>query len=784
MATAALIIAMVVPISELSEYHEWMERARSHFYFAQQEIVMQDRFARGYIFAHQQLSLTEFVATNTRRVLEQEEGRLLYDIVNFSPTMNSVYASFLDSYETLRRTYRIAVRICVAARDDEELIAGQTALLDLVWNVTGEPTYEVESAFDTTLFDRIYSYSEKDLNRTVTTAAMQKDIAANTVGLQRFQNVLDSSVTSLAELSSLVHSELKRKYDAESNAIGDRAFAAMAMSCVTIAMTVACGFMLIGSAIKRFSPTAVEAELYNSLFSGHMVKTLVAALVMALLFSAIFGAELLHVVNSNQAGDVVMGAHDRTFKFASAVLVVHQMEVTSEFEDLEPLQAKLRSILLDVRARLSSTYFGSATARRMRHHQDEFLFGPTEEDSFVVRSPGDSPTVCFEGENDVNGNVRFLQMQTERLLSHLSAIAYYPVDNLYLAFTDLSQGSGTTDDAQYISKHIQLAQSLYDSIMRGTKISTGRFEAAMRDDNTAFNAASLCLVAIAFVTVVSLYVLLFGPLVNQLKLEEAGTKQLLMMIPENVRVSIPEIVEYFQSGYSSTDEQLKHSLQQSEQLLQNILPPSISRRLKSGETLIADDYPCVTVVFAALTGFEEYGRNLDATSTVLFLNGMTCAFDHIVDLLELEKIKTIQEVYFFCGGLTKKTEQDHALRCMECALLFFKALEEHCQRYNAVGVSLRVGIHTGPCVAGVIGTKKVAYDLWGDTVNTASRMQSTGVAGRVQVSQSTHQLLAEHFAFDKREVVAKGKGQLVTYLANGVRKAASPYANINWHKTR
>jgi class 3 adenylate cyclase len=270
--------------------------------------------------------------------------------------------------------------------------------------------------------------------------------------------------------------------------------------------------------------------------------------------------------------------------------------------------------------------------------------------------------------------------------------------------------------------------------------------------------------------------------VRDLTDRELGLKLLLTKLPDDIQTAVPEINDFY-NVMDSEMEQIKKKILQSEKLLQNILPPVISRRLKNGERIIADTHPNVTVVFAALIGFDEYSKTMEARQIVHFLNGLIVTFDHIVDLLDLEKIKTIGDVYFLCGGLTAKTEADHPLRCMECSLLFFDSIHENNVRQNTPNLTLRVGINTDPAVAGVIGSKKVAYDLWGDSVNTSSRMQSTGMAGKIQVSDKTYKLIKEFYSFTDRTVSAKGKGELKTHIYAG-RIKPTPYSNINWKRSR
>eukprot|EP01063_Lacrimia_lanifica_P037494 TRINITY_DN7712_c0_g2_i1.p1 TRINITY_DN7712_c0_g2~~TRINITY_DN7712_c0_g2_i1.p1 ORF type:complete len:1626 (+),score=608.12 TRINITY_DN7712_c0_g2_i1:325-4878(+) len=272
------------------------------------------------------------------------------------------------------------------------------------------------------------------------------------------------------------------------------------------------------------------------------------------------------------------------------------------------------------------------------------------------------------------------------------------------------------------------------------------------------------------------YQFVFLPMIAQLIEEEDGTKLMLNMIPLEVRDAVPEIAQYFSTGKVDEDEKMKKLLQQSEKLLQNILPPIISRRLKAGEKLIADDHKKVTVSFCSLVGFDEVSKDMSAKQIVSFLNDLYSKFDALTDKLDLEKIKTIGDIYFMCGGLTEVTQEDHPLRVVETVLYFFEALNS--RKQNSPQISMKAGINTGPAVAGVIGSKKVAYDLWGDAVNVSSRLCGTGLPGKIAVTAPTMEEVNEYYSFAERPVEAKGKGVIKTYILEGKKQKSSPYTYL------
>ena len=204
----------------------------------------------------------------------------------------------------------------------------------------------------------------------------------------------------------------------------------------------------------------------------------------------------------------------------------------------------------------------------------------------------------------------------------------------------------------------------------------------------------------------------------------------------------------------------------SEGLLLNILPAPVAERLKHHEGIIADRLPDVSVLFADILAFTELSERWPPERVVEMLNGLFTAFDEMADSWGLERIKTIGDAYMVAGGL-HTGNPDHPAAVAHMA--FAMRREAHRQRATAgFPLELRIGIATGPVVAGVIGRRKFAYDMWGDTVNMASRMESTGTAGSIQVSAAAYERLRKDFNFEEREgVIVKGKGKVTTYILLG-----------------
>ncbi|MBN3910117.1 MAG: adenylate/guanylate cyclase domain-containing protein [Nostoc sp. NMS1] len=203
--------------------------------------------------------------------------------------------------------------------------------------------------------------------------------------------------------------------------------------------------------------------------------------------------------------------------------------------------------------------------------------------------------------------------------------------------------------------------------------------------------------------------------------------------------------------------------QKSERLLLNILPGMIAEQLKQQPTTIADSFLEVTVLFADIVGFTELSTRTSPAELVELLNTIFCLFDQLAELHGIEKIKTIGDAYMAVAGLPNQSN-DHASAIANMALDMQKAIAIFNTENNQL-FRIRIGISTGPVVAGVIGLKKFAYDLWGDTVNTASRMESHGIAGSIQVCEVTYQLLKDKYLLEKRGLIqVKGKGEMMTYI--------------------
>ena len=208
---------------------------------------------------------------------------------------------------------------------------------------------------------------------------------------------------------------------------------------------------------------------------------------------------------------------------------------------------------------------------------------------------------------------------------------------------------------------------------------------------------------------------------------------------------------------------LRETQARSDSLLLNILPASIADRLKQGESTLADRYEEATILFADIVDFTPLATHLSPLELMEILNQIFSTFDRLVDEFQLEKIKTIGDAYMVAAGVPIP-RSDHAEAVMEMAIAMRKSIRKF-KRECGKPLQLRIGINTGAVVAGIIGLKKFTYDLWGDAVNIASRMESQGLPGRIQVTESTYDQLKNRYNFEEWGVVnIKGKGKMTTYF--------------------
>jgi adenylate cyclase len=228
-------------------------------------------------------------------------------------------------------------------------------------------------------------------------------------------------------------------------------------------------------------------------------------------------------------------------------------------------------------------------------------------------------------------------------------------------------------------------------------------------------------------------------------------------------VGVPLTITFLLLRY--TDLRRRAAEARSEELLTNAIPPLIAARLRHGERRIAESYPATTVVFSDIVGFTPWAQRTEPDRVVALLDDLFTRFDDLAASHGLEKIKTIGDAYMAVAGAPEQ-RPDHAAVAVAFARAMIEAVADR-RSEGDVDLQIRIGAASGSVVGGVIGRQRLLFDLWGDTVNLASRMESSGVPGRIQVAQSTRDLLVGQTDFEQREVDVKGLGRLTTFLVIG-----------------
>ncbi len=263
---------------------------------------------------------------------------------------------------------------------------------------------------------------------------------------------------------------------------------------------------------------------------------------------------------------------------------------------------------------------------------------------------------------------------------------------------------------------------------------------------------------------------LLEKVLEERKLREISARQRLRLV-ERLAAELKDK----NAALECTMQDLREEKDRSEQLLLNILPREIAARLRAGESEIADIFPSITVLFADIVGFTELTERLGAKEIVRVLGEIFAIFDSHLETWGIEKIKTIGDGYMAAGGLSGEAP-DHYRKTANFALTIrdqFRAWSSQ----NDLGLKLRIGMHAGLAVAGIVGKQRFCYDIWGDVVNVASRMETTGRPGGIHVSESIYTLLQDSFVFEEvGGVQIKGKGLMHTWLLHSALSVPQPVA--------
>jgi class 3 adenylate cyclase len=238
---------------------------------------------------------------------------------------------------------------------------------------------------------------------------------------------------------------------------------------------------------------------------------------------------------------------------------------------------------------------------------------------------------------------------------------------------------------------------------------------------------------------------------------------LLVTVKVSFVMALALILVYISIELNRNEDRLEAEQEKAESLLLNVLPVPIAERLKESPDTIADAFDSASVLFSDIVGFTPLAERVKPDKLVGILNSIFSRFDDLVEKYRVEKIKTIGDAYMVAAGIPE-SHPLHAHSLAEFALEM-KAIVSKFKLSSGSRLAVRIGIHSGPVVAGVIGKKKFSYDLWGDTVNTAARMESHGIDNEIQVSETAYNLLKDDFVFTHRGTInVKGKGEMNVYL--------------------
>lgn len=282
-----------------------------------------------------------------------------------------------------------------------------------------------------------------------------------------------------------------------------------------------------------------------------------------------------------------------------------------------------------------------------------------------------------------------------------------------------------------------------------------------------YQYAIIFLSAVIFITVEIYFYFFTQPL---LKIPDALAVLFKLSFSIGFLIFLTTFSYYIANHYQEAEKLLALEKKYSDDLLHSILPDSIIKRLKIEPGIIADRFEATTILFADIVGFTELSEQATPRTLVKLLNQMFSVFDELTDYYGLEKIKTMGDAYMVAGGLPI-ANKNHAQTVANLALDMQAKLAEFNQQQRQ-NFQIRIGIHTGSVIAGVIGIKKFVYDIWGDAVNIASRMESHGIAGEIQVSEATYLALKDQYVFEERGTIeVKGKGEMRVYLLKGKKYA-------------
>eukprot|EP01062_Namystynia_karyoxenos_P066608 TRINITY_DN60517_c0_g1_i1.p1 TRINITY_DN60517_c0_g1~~TRINITY_DN60517_c0_g1_i1.p1 ORF type:complete len:2287 (+),score=694.22 TRINITY_DN60517_c0_g1_i1:128-6988(+) len=706
--------------------------------------------------------------------------------------LKRLFRELSDTWDRMRQLELTAMAIVVRTQGTQNSLL-QDKVSNWLWNISREESrlkdvYRYPPCDKAYLSCTLHGYTNWKKDVPEWTVAQANKVARDTVFGQRYRELYRTLTEGIrsqyGELFALVADALEARKDD----LKLQVTVQLVVICVSAGFTLVALSGLLAYVLIQLAENQQQKKhsLDNPLFRTLLLRCRLSLTAVAVLLCVIFIVGMVSIQNTRDFAKNMDLASAREFLVARSMVYANRLVVGTPGQRADALVGIAACIeqISNYRNRL---YFGNDPDAGGYNlvgksaSQDVYLFGEDATgtaDATLQTYYHDKCTTIPPDTQYNAGQFPAFERADNPLPMPLDMGLRRWVNKLQELVATCEARDGVTEALENECKAVldNLRKEQVSPLITALETSGDMYETRSRDSINTLSLVAKVVFALTLFTIVLLYIRVFRRMVSSLTEEDHGTKSMLKMIPQDVRESVPAISEYLETGKVDNTDQLQKNFEQSQKLLANILPANISQRLKSGENPIADFHRNITICFTDFCGFTSIASKLNAVEIVTFLNEVFIEYDLIVEMLELEKIKTIGDAYFLAGGLDPNVT-DHSLRCVEAALQMFRALDEHNQKHpDRPQLRMRLGTHSGPAVAGCIGVKKVAYDLWGDTVAIAEQMESGGVPDRVHCSPTTKQAIEEYFIFQPRGD-SGGKVTFPSFLIVG-RKRPTPYMHI------
>jgi class 3 adenylate cyclase len=647
------------------------------------------------------------------------------------------------------------------------------------WSAVQEPTHE----FDRTTFSPSAAYTTSALDTLASKNATHlAAIAREAVTGPRFTHYLRASTDSSKLLTNDVTVEARKTFDEVEGSLSTLSqvtFAMCLLGLCVASIVLFASYKLLRSAfivdVMDDDSDQALAKMQNTPFYRRAFSETVSAVALiSILLFACLGLGLWAVNRNVQSTTTLEIAGQREFLYAQVFgrIQEHREHAATNLSATDNTDTRACALhAVEAVSSIASDLWLIASEDASRSNS-ELNFGRLETAAAMAVADTHVTTQCgVEQAATTNANAGpFFRLATQPL--EVAGPLWLSLAREYV--------DATTTVTRKATIMVALSANIED-VMDTLKQSRLEFAVSGHANVATAIMGLQTMVGITFAVFGAVFLFVFLPLSRRVEEEKQNTTNLLKIVPIEVRDQVPAIGEFLETGTMDTAAEIRRKIEMNENLLKNILPQEISMRLKSGESPIADMHHNITILFTDFVGFTKISSGKTAEQIVDFLNEVFVEFDMIAEILELNKIKTIGDAYFLAGGLDHKIK-DHAIRMIDASFFMFKALDDHNGRHlDRDPLRMRLGIHSGPAVAGVIGTKKVAYDLWGASVVIANAMESTGEPQCIHVSSTTLSMAHGYFEVVPRGELPKEKGvpneMPETFLVIG-RLIPTPYQHI------